>query len=92
MIFKPGDKVFIVNQYSNLMDGDTAEDSLMLIRHAESIMTIDRCYGEDYNKDYSPTYSMIEDNGRWTWFPNMLKPADSRKKITEVKLNNLPDI
>lgn len=88
MPFKPGDKVFIINQYSNLMDGHNAENSLMLIRHAESIMTIDECYGEDYNI----TYTMIEDSGRWTWFPNMLKSADSRTKITEVKLNNLPDI
>lgn len=88
MTFKPGDKVFIVNQYSNLMDGNNAENSLMLIRHAENIMTIDKCYGEDDDA----TYSMIEDSGRWTWFPNMLKSADSRTKITEIKLNNLPDI
>lgn len=89
MPFYPGEKVLIIKEYSNLMDGTHAGNSEMFETYAGTIMTI----FEVYNKtSYYPFYSMVEDSGRWDWFSEMLIRADSRTKLGEIKTNNLPDI
>lgn len=87
--FQVGQRVLICPIYNGRMDGSNASNSTMFKQYGGRIMTIHKIVNR--NGVYQ-RYRMLEDDGRWCWYPGMIEPANQQVQVHRLPKPNLPQL